>query len=400
MARRAIEERSSFANTPGLNDPRKALTDVFSSMFGFGSDHKIAVTSRTASGYPPIAQAVDLIAADVAKIPLNVYRSGADTDRVKDPNHYVSRLVNAAGDPNDEDTSIDFWYDVMHDALLTGRGKGLAWIERRGALPVGIYRLVAADWQPLRIKGRLFWQNYANYPITLPDADVIVIRSRRIDGLLPDDPIRMYADTLRVGVSTQRFASNFFENGAHVGGILAVPPGSSETATRNVETAVRSKEDPNNWFKTLVLRDGFKFQPTTVDPKQANLSEIDEGTARHVARIYNLPPSKLGLTDSVSYNSLEHANRHYHDSTLTPWLRRIAAQVRKKMVLPSEQRSGQVTIEHHIDALQWADSAGRATIATQGIQSGWLEVDEVRHWHNLPARKTKPKPEGTENADD
>lgn len=385
---RFVEQRSA------LNNPAKSLGEVFQSLFGpsGSSTEAIHINRNTAASYPPIAQAVEMIAADCAKLPLVTYRRTGGGGRERDSSHRVHQLTNLNGSPNDETATFDFWFDVMFDALLTGKGKGLAWIERRGATPVGLYRLVASDWHPKRIGGRLFWVN-AGETIALHDEDVLVIRSKKINGLDPDDPVRMYADTLRVGVSTQRFASKFFENGAHVGGILLIPPGASDTAVETVERSVRAKENPANWFRSLVLRDGFKFQPTTVDPSQAKMAETDEATARHVARIYNLPPSKLGLQGTVSYNSLDSDNRQYYDSTLTPWLRRIQGQVNKKLFLPSEQRSGQWFAEHLIDALEWADTQSRATIATQGINSGWLTHNEVRAWHNLPPLTAEQKAE-------
>ena len=366
------------------------MRDVFASIFGYeGSQPAIPVTVKSTLGYPPITKAVNMIADDVAKIPINVFRRDGD-DRVKDSKHPVHKLVNLHGAPSESETAFDFWFDVMVDALLTGRGKGLAWIERDGPRPIGIHRLIAADWRPVKAGGKKYWANYGSPPIVISDEDVICIRGIQTDGLVPDDPIRLYADTLRVGISNQRFASNFFNNGAHVGGVLMAPPGASEPAIKNVEKAVTKKQDPSNWFKTLVLRDGFRWQTTTVDPKQASVVEIDEATTRHVARIYKLPPSKLGLSDTVSYNSLEQENRQYNDSTLTPWARRIQGQCNRKLLLPSERDAGDLFIEHHVDALQWADSTARANIATQGIQAGWLLANEVRRWHNLPALPPEP----------
>ncbi|MGV3486856.1 MAG: phage portal protein [Planctomycetaceae bacterium] len=368
-----------------VENPRSSAFDIFASIFGGdGSTGQLPVTAKSTLGYPPVCKAVNMIADDIAKLPINVYRRIGE-DRVKAPEHRAHQLINLNGSPNEEDTAFDFWFDVMVDALLMGEGKGLAWIQRKGPNPIGLYRLVASDWRPIRSGGKRYWANYGSPPIVIPDSDMIVIRGICTDGLTPDDPIKLFADTLRVGISNQRYASSFFSNGAHVGGVLMAPPGASEPAIANVEKAVTKKQDPANWFKTLVLRDGFRWQTTTVDPKEASVVEIDESTTRHVARIYKLPPSKLGLSDTVSYNSLEHENKQYYDSTLTPWARRIQGQCNKKLLTPSEQRSGELFIEHHIDALQWADSQSRATIGTQGIQAGWLEINEVRKWHNLPA---------------
>lgn len=385
IARKLVNGESRSA----LNDPTATLRDVFSSVMGFSDGTGVEVNTRSTIGYPPVAQAVSMIANDIAKLPLNVYRRDGD-DRHKDSSHPVHDLVSLQGQPNDQTTAFDFWHDVMVDALISGRGKGLAWIERDGARPIGLYRLIAADWRPLIVSGQRYWANYGSPPVVVNDCDMLVIRGLQLDGLTPDDPIRLYAETIGVGLSNQRFASNFFGNGAHVGGVLMAPPGASEGAIKNVEAAVQKKSEAVNWFKTLVLRDGFRWQTTTVDPKQASLIEVDESSTRHTARFFNLPPSRLGLPDTVSYNSLESDNKKYYGSTLTPWLCRIAAQCNCKLRTPAEKRAHEIYLEHLIDALQWTDATSRANVATQGVQSGWLLADEVRRWHNLPALPKRP----------
>ncbi|MEL6898130.1 MAG: phage portal protein, partial [Planctomycetota bacterium] len=199
--------------------------------------------------------------------------------------------------------------------------------------------------------------------------------------------------------------SAFFANGAHVGGFLRIPPGASPEAVANVSEDVAKKSSPDYWFKSLVLKDGFEWKPTTIEPNKANLVELDQAQERKVAQIYKLPPSKIGIKDSVSYNSLEQENRNYYDSTLTPWALRIAAQIQRKLLLPSERRRG-LYVEHVIDSLQWADAQTRSVIAERGIRNGWLTPNEVRKWSNLPPidggdiarRDANPHP--TNNPDD
>ena len=340
------------------------------------------LTAEKAIGFPPVSECVDMLAGDLASIPLHVYvRDGSDRTRAE-PDHYAEKIIGLWGDPGSDETTFDLWYQFFFDALI--RRCGLLWIERDGARPVGLYRLDPDAWRPVKVKRRRYWVNYANDPIILPDIDVIHHTGIRIDGLNPNDPVRLYGDTLQTGVSLQKFTSKFFDNGAHVGGILTIPPGASGPAIANVEKGVRDKEKQDNWFKTLILRDGFNFQKTTVDPADAQASELDETSARHVCRIYKIPPSRIGLRDSVAYNSLESEEKRYFRSAMGPHLIRVRSQCHKKLLLPSDQSSQ--FIDYLVDALLWTDSKTRATIGTQGIQAGWLHPDEVRRWHNLPSR--------------
>ncbi len=358
-----------------LENPNVPLDVSLRAAFAPGN----SLTVEKLAGYPPVAQAVGMIAGDCAAIPLHVFRrSGKDRDR--DPGHEAEDLVNLNGIPNDFSTAFDLWFDFYHDALL--RGAGLLWIDRIGIRPVGLYRLDPDAWRPIQVDRKRFWVNYGSPPIVIPEADVIHHSGVRLDGITPTSPIRRYADTFKTGTSLQKFAASFFENGAHIGGILKAPPGAQAKAIDNVEEGVRAKQNPANWFKTLILRDGFDFIRTSSDPKSAQMPELDEAETRHVAQIYNVPPSRLGLKDSVAYNSLEQEETRYFRSACGPHLIRVRSQCNRKLLRPSERRSH--FIDYTIDAMQWTDAAARALIATQGVQGKWLTVDEVRRWHNLP----------------
>lgn len=372
----APETRSGGVASGSMENPNVSIVDALqSSIQGFGN----ALTIEKIAGYPPVAQAVGMVAGDCASLPLCVYKREG-VDRKKQSDHEAHRLINLDGSPNEYDTVFDMWFDFFHDALL--RGCGLLWIERRGIQPVAMHRLDPDSWEPKKHNGRKYWVNYGSPPIVLNDVDVIHHSGVRLDGLHPSSPIRRYADTFKVGTSLQKYASSFFENGAHVGGVLKAPPGASPSAIDNVEEGVRTKSNPMNWFKTLILRDGFEFIKTSASPKEASVGELDEAETRHVAQIYNIPPSRLGLKDSVAYNSLEQEEKRYIRSTCGPHLRRVMAQCNRKLLRPSQSQTH--FVEYLIDALQWTDGASRATIATQGIQAKWLLPNEVRRWHNLP----------------
>ncbi|TWT91404.1 phage portal protein [Neorhodopirellula pilleata] len=363
-----------------------ADASVGPSWFNFGGN---GLTVDRLAGYPPVAQAVGMIAGDISSLPLCVYQRTGKRDRSKASDHEGHKLVNLDGSPNEYTTPFDLWFDFYHDALL--RGLGLLWIERVGIRPVGLHRLDPDAWYPVKKNRRVYWVNHGSPPIVIPDADVIHHSGVRLDGLNPTSPIRRYADTFNVGTSLQKFASTFFENGAHVGGILKAPQGASPDAIDNVEEGVRKKTDPRNWFKTLILRDGFEWIKTSVSPRDAQVGELDENETRHVAQIYNIPPSRLGLKDSVAYNSLEQEEKRYIRSTCGPHMRRVMAQCNRKLIRPSEAASH--FVEYLVDALQWTDAAARAAIATQGIHAGWLAENEVRHWHNLPEVEGLDKPQ-------
>lgn len=342
------------------------------------------------AGYPPVSQALQMIAGDCAKMPAMVFKQTAD-GRIPQRQHDLLSLIGLWGAPNQTDTSFDMLFDWFFHALLWGRS--FIYVVRDGAKPVELLPLLPDRTHPITFQGRRYFETEVrgDGPARkeyLPNDDVLYLEGINLEGLHPQHPVNLYRDTFTQALNAVDFTSKFFNNGSQQGGILMAPPGASETAIANTENAVKARSEKNNWFRTLVLKDGFRWQSTTSSLRDATAVELDEATARHVARIYNIPPSKLGLKDTVSYNSLDQDNRQYLDSCLSSWLIQARSQFHRKLILPSRQKTLQV--DYEIDALQWADASAKANIADKGLKAGWLDLNTVRGWFNQP-----PQPETT-----
>jgi HK97 family phage portal protein len=152
-----------------------------------------------------------------------------------------------------------------------------------------------------------------------------------------------------------------------------------------MEEGLKKKSEPENWFRALVLRDGFKWHSTMVSPGEAQSAELDEAEVRNVARFYRMSPSRLGVKESISYNSEEAARRAYHDETLSFWLKQIATECTLKLLTAVQYERDTHFIEHNIHALNWADTQTLISVGVQGVTNGIWSPDEVRRWFNYSA---------------
>jgi HK97 family phage portal protein len=352
---------------------------------------------RRSVGFPPVSQALQMIAGDCAKMPAMVYEV-TDLGRVAKRKHEVLDLIGLWGAPNETSTTFEVLFDWFFHALIWGRSA--IYIERNGATPVSLLPLLPDRTAPVWFQGKRYFQTEvqgegeARIVEWIPNDDVLYLEFFNVDGLHPEHPVRIFRSVFEQAINAADFTSKFFSNGSQQGGILMAPPGASETAIKNTETAVKARADKENWFRTLVLKDGFRWQSTTSSLRDATAVELDEATARHVARIYNIPPSKLGLKDTVSYNSLDQDNRQYLDSCLSSWLIQARSQFHRKLILPSKQRRYQV--DYEIDALQWADAVTKAQIAEKGIAGGWLDLNIVRRWFNQDPVESEDTPDASD----
>jgi len=337
-----------------LENPAVSLTDptAWNEAFGWGSgsDAGESVTAEKSLTCPAVWQAVGMISGDVSKLPLEVFtRNGKDRDA--DPSHQAYRLISPYSLANPETTALILWRRMLVHALLWPRG--YVWIDRRGdGTPVGLYNLLPDRTGLERIRGRLWVVTEVDGSIhALPLDDVLVLENLSIDSLSAFGPVAMARHNIGLQLAKRRFASKFFANGLHAGGVLQVPPGASDKAKRKVEEGIEKKRySGDNAFKTLVLRDGFKWHTTMVAPEQAEMSEVEEQEVRNVARFYRMSPSRLGVKESISYNSEEAARRAYHDETLSYWLTGIKAETNVKLLTTQQRETRTHFIDYNVHA--------------------------------------------------
>jgi len=223
---------------------------------------------------------------------------------------------------------------------------------------------------------------------TLPFRDVLVIENIGLTETESFGPLIAARHNMGLQLSKRKFASKFFANGMHAGGILQVPPGASDKARRKIEESLRDKAfTKDNAFKTMVLRDGFKWHQTMIDPERAQMTEVEEQEVRNIARFYRMAPSRLGVKESISYNSEEAARRAYHDETLSYWLTAIKSECNLKLLSMPGTRNR--FVDYKIEALLWADTATVISVGVQGVTNGIFSRDEVRRWFNM-----NPIPDG------
>jgi HK97 family phage portal protein len=341
-----------------------------------------SVNARTSLGYAPLYQAVSMISGDVAKLPLNVYRLSDDGRSVAN-DHPAHRVLKKNSMTNEEINSYKFMRRFMTSALLWGNA--YAYIDRaRNGRIRGLYQLLPDRTYMQRTKSRLYCFTEVGARLERLDArDVLHIEGVTIDGLQGESIIKRFREDFEKALNAKKFSSRFFKNGMSVGGFLQAPPQAKPEAVRKVQDAVNQHfSGPDNAFKTVVLRDGFKWFSTQIDPRAGQLTETHEEDARNIARIYNISPSRLGLKNSTSYNSEEMARRDYYDGALSHWCHAISSEFSTKL-LSEEERDLGFYIEHNVNALLWADAKTRSEIASQGIMTGRFSPQETRAWENM-----------------
>jgi len=311
------------------------------------------VNHQTAISLAPVRQAVRLISCDISKMKLYPYKHVADDEReiVKTHPAYVACAFKA----NPWKTAARFWRDLMVHSLLWENG--YAYITRNRFGKIELYNLLpdrtSAEWY----HGELIYATEVDGKIeTLWPSEVLHIVGLSLDGTAGSDLVKDARDSIGLALSRRNFESKFFKNGARLGGILTLPTGMTKPARDTVEEGFsKTYEQGDNPFKTVILREGAKFDSAQSTLEQAQVVEAREADKRDIASFFELPPSKLGIRDSKSYNSFEQDNLSYLQGCLHHWADTISDECDFKLTPEKDWLDGEVAFEHDYSEFITAD---------------------------------------------
>ena len=385
IAQRAMPFAATLENpSMSLQDP--ATWDGI--LEGTDTEAGIKVTHRGALKVGAVWQSVSIISGDISCMKLNVFKRLEENDREIDRQHPAQFLVSNIA--NDETPACEFWKRLMVHALLWGNGYAFIRRNRPGGKPKELLNLLPDRTAPKRDDaGSLFYvTEVGGHIVDLFKEDMIHIKGLSLDNGLGSDLVEKMRNAVALALAAEGFNSKFFANGAQAGGILEISGASTPASKAKTEEGFKSKyTGKGNWFKTMVLHDGAKFHATTIDAEKSQMHELQDDQVRDVARFFNVPPSKLGLSDSVSYNSLEQSQLAYLTGTLNHWRTAIVGEAALKLLTPTELRGDTHFLEHNTSKLIEIDTKTQTEVLAAQITATIISPNEARRKLNLNRRE-------------
>lgn len=334
------------------------------------------VTPETAMRVSAVFACVRIIAQSVAVLPFTLYTvSGAG--RIKAVDHPLFNVLTKR--PNSWQTAYEFF--LMQQAHLCLRGNAYARIviaptgNVEALLPlhpdrVRVYRL---------LNGRLRYEvrdPLSNTTESVLQEEMLHVRGLTLDGLVGMSPIAVARETIGGALGTQDHANRLFANGARPGGILTVPGKLSDAAAKRVKEDWQQKFTGPNAHRIAVFEDGMAWQPMSMTPEDAQFLQTRQFQVLDIARIFGVPPHKLGELSRSTHSNIEHQGMEFVTDTLMPWLVAWEQAVGRDLMTAPEQDVYHA--EFQVDALLRGDTASRYAAYAVGRQWGWLNADEIR----------------------
>ncbi|WP_245491477.1 phage portal protein [Mesorhizobium sp. M7A.F.Ca.ET.027.02.1.1] len=363
-----------------------------------------ALTIREPDGWYPVGQAgdagehvtgdsvfsqsavwacVNLLSGTQSSLPLMVYRTSANGERSVASDHTLYRLLHDS--PNYDQTAVDFWDFICASIELWGNG--YARIVREGGRIVSMVP-IRPDLVSVRrlANGTIEYRwSYEGRAFVETDQTMLHIRGPGGDPLGGMSTLHFGRHAFSLARATDKAAGKTFKNGLRPSGALKFDKWLTDPQRDIARKELADKIGADNAGTPLILEGGTDWLPFSINPEDAQMLETRAFSVEEICRFFGVPPVMIGHTSKTTSwpTGVEQQGLILQKFTLRRRLKRIEQALEKQLLTPADRAAG-ITIEFNIEGLLRADSAGRAAFYASGLANGWLNINQVCKWENLP----------------
>ena len=368
------ERRSETVTT---SDPY--LGEFFGHRSGIGG----YVDTDKASGHSVAIACQSLISSSLSQIPLKLYRRIDNGGREAATDHPLYDVLQSNFNPQLEAYHGREW--TLAAALQ--RGNAYARIETNGRGQVtALYpydpRMVTVE----RLSnGRLRYKvaSEKGGTIILLQEEMLHIRYRTQDGIMGISPIQHARQTFALALSQNDEAASQSENAFRPSVVISMPQKiGAENKQTLFDNFVEKFMGSAKANRPIVLDGGAEIKPFSQNSKDAEFLESRKLSNLDVCRIYNVPPSAVGITDNATYSNIGEESRALVTRCLAPWAKRVEQAMNSALLTPETRK--RYFIEHDLAGLLRGDLTARYAAYRTGKDGGWLNANEIRGFENMP----------------
>ncbi len=341
--------RQGFPGIPGPQSQSRALG--YSGSGGYVPAAPVLsgtfVTPETALGLAAVFSAINVIARDVAAMPTNVFRVYPDGGREIETIGELGAINDLlAFQPNDDMNAYRWSRDGMGHVL--GRGNQYSEIVRKRGFVQTIEMLHPVKTVPKRTTvddggtvGRLYYE--LDNKKRLAPEDVVHFAGLGFDGIIGYSPLTLMRQSIGLAMGAEQFGAAFFGNGAVAHGWLKTPKKLSEAAVNNLrKTFNQIHQGSQSAHQIGILEEGMDWVQNQISPEDSQFVATREFQVKDIARIFSVPPHKIGDYSESHLASVEEANIDYVAMTIMGWVVMREFELNTKLLTRDQRKTHQI----------------------------------------------------------
>ncbi|MGG0756257.1 phage portal protein [Brevibacillus laterosporus] len=374
--RRWWEQRSGELSN--LLHPKQWFQDFLGG--GAKTTSGIRVTSSSALLNSNVYTCASILGGDIGKLPIQVFKKRGE-GLEKDVNHPVVKLLGIRPNPH----MSAYTFKELLQVHLVAWGNAYANIEwhdsgPNNGQPKALWPLDPSktDVHTDPVTGEVW------YVTVLPNgeqrkirpSDILHIKAISKGGLKGITPIAVIREEIGVQQAQKKFLGSFYANGTTTRGILKIP-GSLDKPARDKARDEWQKVNSglSNVHRIAILDAGMEYQSLGMNLDDAQFIETHKFGISEVAKIYKIPPHKLGLLDKATFSNIEHQSLEYVKNTLQPILTNWEQELTYKLFTETERK--RYYVKFNLSSELRGDSLSRAQWLKTMVEMGAYSLNDV-----------------------
>ena len=351
----------------------------------------VHVDEATAMNYSACWAATRLLSECLASLPRFLFEHNAIGGKVQARAHPAFNLFHS--EPNSEQGGFGFF--AMQTAFLINWGNCFAEIQRDqlgrvvrlwpihpSRIPAGnIRRNPTSPLKPLdagKPGDLVFWVNNNDGSKTPFTSERLFHLAGALseDGITGKGVIRQAAESIGMGLATERFGANFFGEGASPTVVMTHPKFLGPEVADNLRRSWRERySGPGKANGFMVLEEGTKIDRLSVPPEEAQFLQTRQFNITEIARWYNVPVHLLREMSKSSFNNIEQENLHFVKFSLMPWVSRWECELNRQLLTKTEKP--RLFFKFMLQGLLRGDSAAQAEFYSKMFAIGAFSINDI-----------------------
>ncbi len=359
------------------------LWDAFGGERSFSG---VTVNDKSALGLDAVWSAVTLLSRSVGQLPCKVYEG---TGRDKAPARSSPQWQLLHERPNGEMAPDQFFETVMGHLNLRGNHfsekvvgavKGQRAVVELWPLPSG---KVTVERDKQSGEKRFHVDGVAR---TFGADTILHIPAFGYDGLQGLSPIAVHRQGLGAELARDEYHARFYANSADPRGVIQVTGTLSDEAAQRLKAGWEAAHRGlANSSRVAVLEEGATWQATGMSMEDQQFIEQSRFGVSRVARIFQVPPEKIGgdRSNSMTYQSVDAAGVDFVVFSLQHWMVRIEQALKHDQDVFPPVSTGRYP-EFLAEGLLRGDAAARAKFYETMWRVRAITSNEIREKENMP----------------
>ena len=367
-----------------LEKPATPLTgDSLEEAGFFKSD--VYVSPETSMRLAAVYACIYVLSSSLAQMPLHVMRkTGKKVEVARD--HPAFYLVH--DEPNAWQTSYK-WRELKERHIL-GWGNGYTKIlrHRRSGEITGLEACMPWETTLINTGGRYTYGVYNEEgAFAVNPDDMIHIRALGNNQKMGLSPIMQHAETVGMGMSGQKYTTNFFNGNARPAGIVSVKgtPLDAKAWERlkslwqKAAAALRNEEN-----KTMLLPAELDYRALTVSPVDAQIIDMLKLNRSQIAGIFNIPAHMINDLEKATFSNITQQSIQFVRHTIMPWVVNWEQEMNRRLFTRAELAAGYYA-RFNLSGLLRGTPQERANFYHFAITDGWMSRNEARENEDMNA---------------